>query len=163
MGSVRALGGRRMTVNKGLSLREKCRLQAALGPRRGPGRQAQGQEAPFPPLGLCPSAAGRSSSGIRAAALQSGTEGAAGRARGGEDRVAWRGHHRPAPPSPWRRRPQRWWGGEQEGESVLVATQRSGDVRRLSLVPKVTGRAAGPGTICVCPQRGCGASRVWRS
>lgn len=39
----------------------------------------------------------------------------------------------------------------------------AGDVRRLSLVPKVTGRAAGPGTICVCPQRGCGASGVWRS
>lgn len=163
MGSVRALGGRRVTVNKGLSLGEKCRLQAALGPRRGPGRQAQGQEAPFPPLGRCPSAAGRSSSGIRAAAPEPDR----GRRRAGEGRRGQSGleggHHRPAPPSPWRRRPQRWWGGEQEGESVLVATQRSGDVRRLSLVPKVTGRAAGPGTICVCPQRGCGASRVWRS
>lgn len=53
--------------------------------------------------------------------------------------------------------------GPPEGESTPVATQRPGDVRRLSLVPKVTGRAAGPGTICVCPQRGCGASGVWRS
>lgn len=53
--------------------------------------------------------------------------------------------------------------GELQGESLPVATQRPSDVRRLSLVPKVTGWAAGPGTICVCPPRVCGASGVWRS
>ena len=53
--------------------------------------------------------------------------------------------------------------GELRGESLPVAAQRPSDVRRLSLVPKVTGWAAGPGTICVCPPRVCGASGVWRS
>lgn len=85
-----------MTVNKGLSLREKCRLQAALGPRRGPGRQAQGQEAPFPPLGLCPSAAGRSSSGIRAAAPERDR----GRRRAGEGRRGQSGLEGASPPRP---------------------------------------------------------------
>lgn len=53
--------------------------------------------------------------------------------------------------------------GELQRESLPVAAQRPSDVRRLSLVPKVTDQAAGPGTICVCPQRVCGASGVWRS
>ena len=85
-----------VTANKGLSLREKRRLaegrtQATRGPR---GRRR------FLRWGRSPSAGG-----ARWAQLRGGTEGAARRARGGED------SHRPAPPCPWRPRPQRPGGG----------------------------------------------------
>lgn len=69
------------------------------------------------------------------------------RARDGEHGAAGPrpGHHRLAPRSPSPATSARG-RGERVGESVPVATQRPGDVRQLSLVPRVTGPAAGPAT-----------------
>lgn len=143
---------RRVTANKDLSLREKSWLAAAtLRPQRGPTRPAWGQAAPFPPLGLVPFRCkeiqlrdhGRSSRAGHTA--QPGGQKAArtGGPDGGVTAPAASVATTTSAP------------GLGEGESVPVATQRPGDVRRLSLVSKVTGPAAGLGTICVRPQRGC--------
>lgn len=149
-----------MTPNKGPSLGEKSwlaagRTQATTRPLPtgpGPGGAASSAEAGALPL------RGDTAPGSRAQ-LQGRALGEAGRARGGRDSGAGRGRHRPAAS----RATAASATGLGGGESALVAMQRPGDVRRLSLVSTATGRAAGPGTICVCPQRGCGASRVWRS
>lgn len=92
-----------VTANKGPSLGEKGglaegRTQAAPGPHRRPEarrRRFLAGAGPLPP-GLGGKWGGHSSGG---------TEGAARRARGGED------SHRPAPPCPWRPRPQCRGGG----------------------------------------------------
>lgn len=153
-----------MTANKGLSLGEKSLLQAALRPQRSPGRQVQGHEAPFPPLRRVPFRCGEEQ--LRDPGRSSRAGPRAPQGGRGAARTEWPGGGITAQPRPaisLATATSTLGREEQEGESVQVATQRSGDVRRLSLVPKVTGRAAGPGTICVCPQRGCGASGVWRS
>lgn len=89
-------GSQRVTVNKGLSLREKSRLQAALRPQRGPGRQAQSQEAPFPPLGRVPFRCGEEQlrdPGRSSRAGQRAPQGGRGAAR-----TEWRGGGITAPP-----------------------------------------------------------------
>lgn len=144
-----------VTANKGPSLGEKGglaegRTQAAPGPHRRPEarrRRFLAGAGPLPP-GLGGKWGGHSSGRDR------------GRGPEGEGR---RGQPPPRPAVSLATETSVPGRGPREGESTPVATQRPGDVRRLSLVPKVTGRAAGPGTICVCPQRGCGASGVWRS
>lgn len=74
-----------------------------------------------------------------------------------------RGPSGPAPAPPRRLLDDRDLNArEEKGESMPVATRRPGDVSPLSLVPQATGRTAAPGTICVCPWRGGGASGVWR-
>lgn len=138
-----------VTANKGLSRGQKPRRpRGALGPHRGPSPPAGGQAAPAPQQGPAPSGAAGSSRPGQSARPEGG--GAARTARPGG------AHTSPPPPRPAPRlrgnRDLSAGAGEREGESGPVATQRPGDVRRLSLVPKVTGWAAGPGTICVCPE-----------
>lgn len=153
-GEQRPLSGREILAGCG----------ARLGHPGALANQSEARQRRFLRRGWSPSVAGRSCSGIGAAAPgRNRGRGLAGEGRRGRRGRAGASSALPSPAvssatatSPRRR-------GELEGESLPVATQRPGDVRRLSLVPKVTGRAAGPGTICVCPQRVCGASGVWRS
>lgn len=95
--------------------------RGSLRPPRGPRRPARGQAALFPRLGLVPFRRGEERHRI-------GTEGAARRARGDEDRAAGRGHPPPgpAPPSPWRRLPHR--GDWESCRESLCRLLRNGPV-----------------------------------
>lgn len=123
---------------------------AHLGHHRALAGQPEARRRPFLRWDWFPSAAVRSSPGSQRRAPPS-RQGAARTAPAG------RGHPPPgpAPLSPWRRRPLRG-GGESwrlEGEFLPVAMQRPDDVRRLSLVPKVTGPGSRAGNyLCLSPE-----------